>query len=136
VAKWLISGEFQWILDDGVTTTRCRATRRPWVFDPRRRLLPDAGEGGDWRSSGRAVRRVGPSQVVREVRQVRAKRIEVRGGARAHCRRRNRPEMLAVLRTIGEEFVGLGWVFVRKEKRKRGRRPWGIYGRPIACSRG
>jgi hypothetical protein len=30
--------------------------------------------------------------------------------------------MLAVLRTLGEEFVGLGWLFARKEKRRRGRR--------------
>jgi hypothetical protein len=62
-----------------MTTTRCRATRRPRAFDPRRRLLPDAGEGGDWRSSGGAglrvldvgvvLGRVGPSQVVREMRR-------------------------------------------------------------------
>jgi hypothetical protein len=30
--------------------------------------------------------------------------------------------MLAVLRTFGEEFVGLGWLFARKEK--RGKEAW------------
>jgi hypothetical protein len=37
--------------------------------------------------------------------------------------------MLAVLRMLGEEFVGLGWLFARKEKRRCGRRCGGFYRR-------
>jgi hypothetical protein len=41
-----------WVLDDGVTTTRFRRTRRAQGFDRRRRLLPEVSGRGNWRGTG------------------------------------------------------------------------------------
>jgi hypothetical protein len=36
------------------------------------------------------------------------------------------------LQIFGDEFVGLEWVFMRKEKRRRGRGSRAIYSRPVS----
>jgi hypothetical protein len=80
--------------------------------------------------------RIRTIQGCEEVRRVKVEGIGERGWARTHRRRHNRPETLTVMRTIGKEFVSLGWVFARKEKRRRGRNSWGIYRWPLSCGRG
>jgi hypothetical protein len=145
-SRWLISGELRWLLGDGVTTMSFRTAWRPRSFDRRGESRPNEGEGGGWRCSGGAGLRVmdialdwlriRTIQGREEVRRVKVEGIGERGRAQTHRRRHNRPETLAVLRTIGEEFIGLGWVFARKEKRRRGRNSWGIYRRPLSCGKG
>jgi hypothetical protein len=70
-----------------------------------RRSLPQVKQSGDWRTSGGAELRVSRclldlvhgrmNQEDREGRQRIEKRISGEGVARAHRRRRNRPEMSA-----------------------------------------
>jgi hypothetical protein len=94
--RWLSPARLQWLLDDGETTTVCRRMRQPRELEHRRRLHPDEGGRRGWSCTGAGVLRGDDEELdwlrnkvkerIREVRQVDAKRIEVRGGARAHCR--------------------------------------------------
>jgi hypothetical protein len=49
--RWLALAMLWWVLDDGVTMTRFRRTRRARGFDRRRRLLPEVSGRGDWRGA-------------------------------------------------------------------------------------
>jgi hypothetical protein len=57
---------------------------------------------------------------VREVRRVKAERIEEKGSARAHCRRGNRPVMPAVMGNSDEEFCWIGGASSERRKRVEG----------------
>jgi hypothetical protein len=82
------------LLDDDVAMTRCGTMRRARVLGLRRCLLPNAGEGGSWRSSGRAelqvldigivLQWIGRGEVVRGMHQSKIERIGGGGEALAH----------------------------------------------------
>jgi hypothetical protein len=116
----LISGEFRWVLGDDEGTTRIRRMRRPRLLVQNPRLLPGLVQRGDWSENGAGVlrvsddsvdlRRIGPSQLVRETRQGQEKRLEVREEANAHRWWRIWPEKLADTAESGKGFRRLEWV--------------------------
>jgi hypothetical protein len=121
VARCSISSEFRWVLGDGDDTMRIRRMRWPRLLVWNPRLLPGLVQRGGWSENGAGVlrvsddgvdlRRIGPSQLVRETCQGEEKILEVREEADADQRWRIRPEKLADTVESGEGFRRLEWVF-------------------------